>query len=203
METSEKKAFLENYQTNLVFKDEGLRASALEEGVNVISNEIGEFISFYLKNKSIGEVVEIGSGFGYSTKFLHILLPQANIISIERYLPRYERAKSFLVSPKVSFFNMEAQDYLDKREESIDLLFLDGSKPHYVHFLERALLLMPRGSILIADNILARGLSYDLENKRRHRTLQKRMKEFLDLVFREFHATIIDIDDGLLIGEKL
>lgn len=200
--TSRRK-FLEKYQRNLVFKDEDLRKTSQETGVSVISDEIGEFISFYLKDKDIKEVVEIGSGYGYSTKFLHILLPQARIHSLERYEPRYDRAREFLIHDQVEFFLMSGQDYLDKRKDKIDLLFLDGSKPHYIHFLEAALPLMDQGAILLADNIFARGLSYDEDIHRRHKTLQRRMAEFLDLAFKEFHATLLPIDDGLLIGEKL
>lgn len=203
MEKNNRKDFLEAYQLNLAFKDEALRQGAADEGVQVISNEVGEFISFYIKNKGIKEVVEIGSGFGYSTKLLHILLPEARIVSLERYYPRFEKARDSLKDSRVKFINMDALDYLKERKESIDLLFLDGSKPHYIHFLESALPLMSSGSLIIADNILARGLSYDRESTRRHRTLQRRMKEFLDLCFREFHGTILPIDDGLLIGEKL
>lgn len=198
-----RKNFLEDYQRNLVFKDEALREASQATGVSVISNEIGEFISFYLNNKDIYEVVEIGSGYGYSTKFLHILLPEARIHSVERYFPRYERAREYLVSERVEFFNMSGEYYLAKRKEKIDLLFLDGSKPHYVHFLEAALPLMDRGAILLADNIFGRGLSYEEEVDKRHRTMQRRIREFLDLAFEEFHASLLPIDDGLFIGEKL
>lgn len=202
MMNSDYRKFIEKYQRNLPFKDESLRLEAKRQGVSVISNEVGEFLAFYLKNKIVEEVVEIGSGYGYSTKLLHLLLPKANIVSLERHIPRYEVAKDFLSHPNIEFVLGDGQDYLAKRKKKIDLLFLDGSKPHYVYFLQEALAHMNKGSLLIADNIFARGLSYDSKCDRRHRTLQRRMHAFLELVFEEFHATILPIDDGLLIGEK-
>lgn len=199
---SDRQAFIKKYQRNLPFKDEELRQRASEVGVSVLSDEIGEFLAFYLKNKSIKEVVEIGSGFAYSTKLLHILLPEANIVSLERHKPRYEIAKKLLNHPKVHFILGDGQSYLNKREKGIDLLFLDGSKPHYCFFLEEALPLMEKGSLIIADNIFGRGLSYDKNSEKRHGTLQRRMGVFLELAFKEFDATLLDLDDGLLIGER-
>lgn len=199
---SDRRAFIQKYQKNLPFKDEDLRQRADKVGVSVLSDEIGEFLAFYLKNKSIKEVVEIGSGYAYSTKLLHILLPQANIVSLERHAPRYEIAKKLLDHPRVNFILGDGQTYLRQRKRGIDLLFLDGSKPHYCFFLQEALPLMKKGSILIADNIFGRGLSYDKKSEKRHGTLQRRMEAFLDLAFEEFDATLLAVDDGLLIGEK-
>lgn len=197
-----RQAFIEKYQKNLPFRDEALRQAAAERGVSVLSDDVGEFISFYVSRRSIKEVVEIGSGYGYSTQLLHILLPEANIVSLERYAPRYEIARKNLVHPRVTFIHGDGERYLQDRKEKIDLLFLDGSKPHYVSFLKEALPLLNPSSLLIADNIFARGLSYDEKSERRHRTLQRRMKAFLELAFEEFHAILLPLDDGVLIGEK-
>ena len=199
---SDRQAFIQKYQKNLAYKDEELRKRAEARGVSVLSDEIGEFLGFYLKNKTNKEVVEIGSGYAYSTKLLHILLPEANIVSLERHAPRYEIAKTLLNHPKVEFILGDGQSYLNQREKAIDLLFLDGSKPHYCFFLQEALPLMKKGSFLIADNIFGRGFSYNKESEKRHGTLQRRMATFLDLAFKEFNATLLPLDDGLLIGEK-
>lgn len=194
--------FLGQYRKNLPFSDEHLRQEASEIGVSVLSDEIGEFLSFYLHDKLIQEIVEIGSGVAYSTRLLHLLFPKANLVSLERYAPRHALAKEGLQSPQIEFILGDGEEYLKKRKKSIDLLFLDGSKPHYISFLQEALHLLPKGSILVADNIFGRGLSYEENVHRRHKTLQKRMKAFLDLAFKEFHATLLPLDDGLLIAER-
>lgn len=194
--------FLQQYRKNLLFSNEELRQEAASIGVSVLSDEVGEFISFYLRGKEINEIVEIGSGVAYSTTLLHLLFPKANLVSLERYEPRYEMAKKNLVSEQVSFLLEDGEDYLRRRKKAIDLLFLDGSKPHYIHFLELALPMMEKGALLIADNIFGRGLSYEKNIDRRHKTLQKRMSAFLELVFEEFHATLLPLDDGLLIAER-
>ena len=194
--------FLKQFRKNLIYTDEKLRQEAADLGVSVLSDEIGEFLSFYLKGKEMHEIVEIGSGVGYSTTLLHLLFPKAHLVSVERYEPRHLLAKKNLKAETVSFLHESGEDYLRSREVPIDLLFLDGSKPHYISFLELALPLLKEGSILIADNIFGRGLSYEEDIPRRHKTLQKRMKAFLELVFEEFHASLLPMDDGLLIAER-
>jgi predicted O-methyltransferase YrrM len=66
------------------------------------------------------------------------------------------------------------------------MIFMDAGKGHYNHFLPHCLRLLSRNGVIIADNVLFRGMVASNELlQRRKITIVKRMRNYLDLVSKD------------------
>jgi predicted O-methyltransferase YrrM len=83
-----------------------------------------------------------------------------------------------------------------------DLIFMDAGKGHYNHFLPYCLKLLSEDGIIIADNVLFRGMVASRELlKRRKITIVKRMKKYLEMVSDkdQFITSVIPMGDGIAV----
>ncbi len=90
--------------------------------------------------------------------------------------------------------------------EPFDFVFMDAAKAQYLNYLEELLRLMPRGGVLIADNVLQDGELIESRYviDRRNRTIHSRMREYLYRVkhMKELETSIIPIGDGVALSIK-
>lgn len=200
---SDKDLFLDKYRVNISFNDDEYINFSKSKSVIVLEDEIAEIILFILKTNKINSLVEIGSGTGYSAKLFSTVIDSKNIVSVESDYERYKLAKEYNKDNDIEFKNLEGSEYLKNRKEKIDLLFLDASKSHYLEFLNSAEHLIKTNTIILADNIFARGITYDRNIKKRHRTIQNKMKLFLNEIFSEkYNTVLLDIGDGLVYAKR-
>jgi predicted O-methyltransferase YrrM len=91
-------------------------------------------------------------------------------------------------------------------DEKFDLIFIDAAKGQYVEYLKESLKLINNGGIIIADNILFKGMiaNDDLMHPR-YDTLTYRIREYIDVVMNhpELKSSILPLGDGLAISLKL
>ena len=96
-------------------------------------------------------------------------------------------------------------EVLEKLEEPYDLIFMDAGKGHYNHFLPHCLRLLKDDGIIIADNVLFRGMvATDDLVKRRKITIVKRMRTYLDMVSQDENliTSVIPMGDGIAITRR-
>ncbi|WP_459128812.1 O-methyltransferase [Guggenheimella bovis] len=177
-----------------------MQHAANELGVSALEADVAEFLLFFLKGLKKKHVVEVGTGVGYSAMLFRKIFPQASIVTIDRVEKRQDKAKEFLAE-NIRFILSEGTACLTEFTEPIDLLFLDGAKAQYLSMLKAAEKNFTEDILIIADNIFARGKSYEVVNHR-FRTLQNRMKSFLDYVDTNYEMVILNIGDGLLLARK-
>ena len=106
-----------------------------------------------------------------------------DIVTIERDEKMIELAKinlkKFNLQDKIKIEEGDCLEVLEKLQEPFDLIFMDAGKGHYNHFLPHCLRLLKEDGIIIADNVLFRGMVASKELvKRRKITIVKRMKRF-------------------------
>jgi len=80
------------------------------------------------------------------------------------------------------------------------MIFMDAGKGHYNHFLPHCLRLLSNEGVIVADNVLFRGMVASKELvKRRKITIVKRMKNYLDIVSKDedLVTTVIPMGDGI------
>lgn len=194
-----KQLFLDKFKTDFCIEIKKIKEISLKDNIPIIEDDIAEFLSFYLKNKYFENILEIGTGYGYSISIIEKYVKYENIVSLEKDINRYNIAKKNLRN--VNVLNLNALDYLDDRKEKINLFILDGAKSHYLEILKKAEKLFANDIYIIADNVFSRGLTYE-EVKKRNRTIKRNMNEFLEYIKNNYDMTIIDIGDGLLIARK-
>ena len=96
-------------------------------------------------------------------------------------------------------------EILEKLQEPYDLIFMDAGKGHYNHFLPHCLRLLKDDGIIIADNVLFRGMvASDELVKRRKITIVKRMRTYLELVSqdKDLVTSVIPMGDGIAITKR-
>ena len=101
----------------------------------------------------------------------------------------------------------DAAQILKELKGFYDFVFMDAAKGQYIHFLPEILRLMPKGGLLISDNVLQDGdvMESRFAVTRRDRTIHSRMREYLyELKHNEALLTDIQpIGDGVTVSVKL
>ena len=116
-----------------------------------------------------------------------------------------ENLKKYNLQDKIEIKKGECLEVLEKLEQPYDLIFMDAGKGHYNHFLPHCLRLLNEDGIIVADNVLFRGMvaSDDLV-KRRKITIVKRMRKYLDLVSKDENliTSVIPMGDGIAVTKR-
>jgi predicted O-methyltransferase YrrM len=134
----------------------------------------GKFLHVLVQMTQAKRVLEIGLLGGYSTIWMARALPQGGrIVSLE-FSPRHaEIARTNLrhagllgrvdvrVGPALESLPVLAQE----RGGKFDLIFIDADKGNNPHYLEWALKLSRRGSVIVVDNIVRHGDVLDAKSK--------------------------------------
>jgi predicted O-methyltransferase YrrM len=177
--------------------------------VALIPQEVGELFSFLVESGKYRRILEIGTGLGYSTLWwAQAVHPQGgHIVTIERIPQRLERAREYF--SRSSYNNViksyvgEARDILPFIEGSFDIIFLDAAMGQYLDFFNNLFPKLIPGGLFIADNIFFENLIFleASQVRRRHRTMQQRLKSFLQLVREHPDLTtkILPLGDGLVL----
>ena len=182
-----------------------LEKFAIENRVPIIQKETAKFLEFMISMKEPNNILELGTAIGYSSILMSKTLNnKCKITTIERDEKMInlakENIKSFGLEDNIEIKEGECLEILEKLDDKYDLIFMDAGKGHYNHFLPHCLRLLSDKGVIIADNVLFRGMvaSDDLV-KRRKITIVKRMRTYLDIVSNDKNliTTVIPMGDGI------
>lgn len=183
---------------------------AKENQVPIVQKETAKFLEFMVNMKKPLRILELGTAIGFSS----ILMYQAagiepDIVTIERDEKMVELAKinfdRFNLKDKIKIEEGDCLEILKKMTEPFDLIFMDAGKGHYNHFLPHCLRLLKDEGIIIADNVLFRGMVASNELvKRRKITIVKRMRTYLDMVSNDedLITSVIPMGDGIAVTKR-
>lgn len=206
--------YMEEYIRGLIPDREGtlkeIESFARENAVPIVQKETAKFLEFMVSMKKPLRVLELGTAIGYSS----ILMYEAagtnpEILTIERDSKMIELAKininRFGLQDKIKIQEGDCLEILEKLKDPFDLIFMDAGKGHYNHFLPHCLRLLGTDGIIIADNVLFRGMvASDELVKRRKITIVKRMRTYLDLVSNDdtLITSVIPMGDGIALTRR-
>jgi len=183
---------------------------ARENKVPIVQKETAKFLEFMVNMKKPLRILELGTAIGFSS----ILMYEAagtnpDIITIERDEKMVELANinldRFNLKDKIKIEEGDCLDILENLTEPFDLIFMDAGKGHYNHFLPHCLRLLKDDGIIIADNVLFRGMVASNELvKRRKITIVKRMRTYLDMVSNDENliTSVIPMGDGIAVTKR-
>ena len=185
-----------------------IRQYARESWIPVILDDSLEYIeNKILRGKKLNRILEIGTAIGYSSIcFSKFLGGNGEIDTIEIDKQRIMVAKTNIdmmgLNDKINIIEGDALKVLSKLNNKYDFIFIDGPKSHYVEYLPICLKLLDKDGIIIADNVIYKGMVTGPEKvKHKQRTAVMRLREFIDIVRNDetLDSELVDVGDGLLI----
>lgn len=173
--------------------------------INKISSAI--LIDTVIKNQP-KSILEIGTAIGYSALLMARHMPiEGKIVTIEQDAVRIDVAYDFItradMSERIQLLDGDASNILVQLEDKFDMVFIDAAKGQYLDYLTKIIDKLSNGAVIIADNVLFRGMVMSEEPPlKRYRTIVKRLRDYLDFVSHDprFSTTIHYEGDGLAIS---
>ena len=206
--------YMEEYLRGLIGESSGrlkeLEGFAKENGVPIVQKEAGKFLELMVSMKKPLKILELGTAIGYSSILMYdASKTNPDIVTIERSKEMIELAKEnikrFNLEDKITIKEGDCLEVLENLDEKFDLIFMDAGKGHYNHFLPHCLRLLKEDGIIIADNVLFRGMVPSQELvKRRKITIVKRMRTYLEMVSNDENliTSVIPMGDGIAITKR-
>lgn len=206
--------YMEEYIRDLIPNSEG-KYKELEEFANlnkvpIAQKETAKFLEFMVSFKRPLRILELGTAIGYSAILMYEasnVNPHITTIERDENMIKYakENFEKYGIGENVEIKEGDCLEILETLDEPYDLIFMDAGKGHYNHFLPHCLRLLNKDGIIIADNVLFRGMVATNELvKRRKITIVKRMRKYLDLVSSDesLITSVIPMGDGIAITKR-
>lgn len=205
--------YIVDYIRSLVKDEENLkdvREYGDEHNVPIIQPEVKQLLKVLVSIKKPMTILEVGTAIGYSSMVMAGVMPEGGkIYTIERNESLIEIAGRNIAEKgfgdRIEILEGEAKDILAGFDRPIDMVFLDGAKGQYEEFLGYIFKNLNDEGIIVADNVLFKGMiASDELVVRRKKTIVKRMRSYLEYVsnIEELETSIIPIGDGMSISYK-
>jgi len=189
-----------------------LRRQAVLDAIPIIRQETENLIKVLIQIRQPTHILEVGTATGYSALVMSEAMPEeCQITTIEKYEKRIPVAReNFRLAgkeKKIILLEGEASELLKTLEGSFEFIFMDAAKGQYIHFLPQIMRLLPKGGILVSDNVLQDGdvIESRYGVARRNRTIHSRMREYLyELTHRkDLQTSVIPVGDGMTVSVKV
>lgn len=184
---------------------------AVSSYVPIIRKETSALLKTLVAMKRPERILEVGTAVGYSALLMSRVMPEnCHITTIEKYEKRIPIAKENFIrageEKRITLLEGDAEEILGSLSGPYDFIFMDAAKGQYLHWLPVMLRLLPKGGVLVSDNVLQDGdiIESRYAVERRNRTIHARMREYLYTLthMEEFETSIIPIGDGVTISVK-
>lgn len=153
-------------------------------------------------------ILEIGSAVGLSAIAM-AECSSADILTIEKRSDfaciARENFKQFGLQERISLLEGDAGELLNTLDKSFDLIFLDGPKAQYIHYLPTLKKLLRAGGVLFADDVLLYGwVSGEHAVPQKRRSLVERIRDYLQAVQNDpdFETVVYTIGEGVALSRK-
>lgn len=178
--------------------------------IPIVQLETAQFLTTLGHLRRPHDILEIGCAIGYSSILMSGTLDDGGkIVTIE-----YDSALAALARENIRRAGLydtitvaegDAKELLPNIGGQFDLIFLDGPKAHYIYMLNDCLRLLRSGGMLIADNVLYKGMTADDAHViRRKITIVKRLRHFISALYArsELTTSVLPLGDGITISIK-
>ena len=104
------------------------------------------------------------------------------------------------VDKKINIIEGDALKLLPTLTEKYDVIFIDGPKSHYIEYLPYCLKLLNSDGIIVADNVIYKGMVLSDYNEHKQRTAVTKLREFINKVEKDetLDSHLYDIGDGVM-----
>lgn len=167
-----------------------------------------EFLTKYIKDNNIKNILEIGSAIGYSAIKMALTSDDIKVTTIERdndrYLKAVENIHNFNLNDRI---NIILGDALETNiEGEYDLIFIDAAKSQYIKFFEKYEINLKQGGVIVTDNLSFHGLVEDdsKTTNRNTKQLVKKIRKYIEYLKNntKYKTTFYELGDGVAISRK-
>jgi predicted O-methyltransferase YrrM len=150
---------------------------SIQDNIPIVRDNTLDFINKIIKMNNITSILEIGSGYGYSSYSFSLNDKINTILTIEKNVKNYEIANEFLRNSKVKIVNCDAFE-IELWKQKFDLIFIDGPKSHQELLVTKYLKHLNPHGIMIIDNIFLRKFNNQKYLTKNQKNLVKKVNEF-------------------------
>jgi predicted O-methyltransferase YrrM len=169
-----------------------------------INPEEGRVLAMLVQVAGVKRALEVGACSGYSGIWIARALPEGGLletIEADKGNARLAREnfKKAGVEAKVKVLEGQALDIMPTlAERGYDLVFIDADKQEYSQYLEQALRLTHKGSLICADNMFWQGKVFegDVDDD------TEAIKYYQKRIFsnQRLKSTVLPVSDGLSVS---
>lgn len=184
---------------------DALSQRSMEEKIPVLRPDSCRLLYLLVRIHRPASILEIGTGSGLSTLWIHRAAPSTPLTTLERDRKRYQTAQDlFHDIPQISLHHQDAFTFMKENDTLFDFIFLDAQKRDYIEYLGLIESHLNPGGLLVADNILMGGKVYQhsLADERKYRSGVEKLKEFNQSVSLSprWENLFLPLEDGLLVA---
>ncbi len=185
-----------------------MRQYAEDNLVPIITRDAERLIYTLCAIKKPEKILEIGTAIGYSAICYGIAAPEAEITTIEVRERSVFKARKNIekigFEDRIKVICGKAEEVLPEIEGEFDIIFIDAAKGQYRKFFDLCEKNMSRGTLIISDNVLYKGMPCDESyiDERRNKTIARRMQDYLSFLFEDerFETSLLAIGDGIALS---
>lgn len=188
-------------------KIEKIKNEARENHVPILQDASLQFIETLLEIRKPESILEVGTAVGYSAlQFSKHLKQGGKIVTMELDEKTANIARANIcdlgMEDVIEVINTDAYEYMKTLEGPFDVVFIDAAKGQYLKYLEEALRLTRPGSLIIADNVLLRGMVMGDYTGHKHRTAVTRLREYISSITTNPNlvSCVMDVGDGVAVS---
>lgn len=160
-----------------------------------------KFICELINKHNFENLLEIGTGFGFSSLYFALNSKIKKITTIEKNVDVFNFAKKQNKTNKIIYLNEDAFVYNTK--EKFDCIFIDGPKSNQVNLFENVEKFLNIKGMIIIDNIFLNRVRNKVKTKSTIRLLERneQFKNYLKNL-NNYYVEFINIGDGIAILKR-
>lgn len=167
-----------------------------------------KFLTKYIEENNIKNILEIGTAIGYSAIKMSLVNDNIKVTTIERDNTRYIEAlkniKDFNLDKRITLIYGDALDL--KISDKFDLIFIDAAKSQYINFFSKFSKNLKKNGVIISDNIKFHGLVDQTERieSKNLRQLVDKLRKYISFLneSNDFITKFYKIGDGISVSKK-
>lgn len=189
---------------------EQLEEYAKLNNVPIMQKDGIEFLTNYIKENNILNILEIGTAIGYSSIKMALVDEKIKITTIERDETRYKEAlKNIKETNMLDRIDVIFSDAFDvELDKKYDLIFIDAAKSQYIKFFEKFSKNLCDNGVIVSDNLNFHGLTHtnlsDIKS-RNVRGIVRKLNNYIEFLKdnTNFKTDFYEIGDGIAISYRI
>ncbi|SIT02563.1 O-methyltransferase [Virgibacillus pantothenticus] len=188
-----------------------IEQGAKKDRVPIMEPVSMHFVQQIIRLKQPKRILEIGTAIGYSALRMLEAAPDAEIVTMERDVQRYQEAiqniRTHGAEKQIKILLGDALEMLKnlQNEALFDVIFIDAAKSQYRRFFELVTPLLANEGIIITDNVLFRGyVEKPHIAPSRYKKMVEKINDYNHWLMQHplFTTSIVPIGDGIAISMK-